>query len=174
LPEEVLVTSSGGGPQAEDSGGIRGSSAGGTGQCPKFEDGIAPLTFRIEIEGVRDGTCADCNLVNGTYFVPGVDIISTPDTCIWLLPGYPATCEFYNHIELWIYSPALAPYDFDFAVYIHDGTPDDQQLYFHKFLPLTRPLTWSDVTGLVLPAVPSTESICVLDEPASRAVLYPV
>ena len=97
VPETSSFGSSGGGPPAEDEG-PRGSSQIGTANCPLFKDSLGPLVIRVDVEGVIDADCDECELLNGTYYLQGIDD-SEADRCIWRLE-FAAVCGCYDFIQL--------------------------------------------------------------------------
>lgn len=99
--------SSGGGPPAED-GPDRGSSQVGTANCPVFQDSLGPLVVRVDVEGVIDNGCDECELLNGTYYLQGIDD-SEADRCVWWL-HFPAVCGCYDFIQLTLNELAVGSY----------------------------------------------------------------
>ena len=104
-PGSSLAGSSVPGPAAKDI--VRGSSFAGIASCPFFEAGASPAVLRVDIEGVANQGCGDCDLLNGVYFVEGS--INEFNACLWFLVFDPV-CGFYDTISVRVSEDGIGSY----------------------------------------------------------------
>ncbi len=69
------------------------SSGGGNRYCHCCVGYITPETWTVTVEGIANGTCADCEDLNGTYVLDWVRAGPFNASCVWEL-SIPETCGY--------------------------------------------------------------------------------